>query len=158
MNDTFDFECSRCDSFGRFKVEENPRCECDETEDRLTAERDAARADVDNIREALAHLIDALAQQGAPTWERSLERACILTGRYVEPYTTLRDPNETRTARLLADWHEDDGDALWWMLPVREPPYCGTPLDDDWPFEDDEQPVWTALVVPDSIARDRRRA
>lgn len=31
------------------------------------------------------------------------------------------------------DWHEDDGPVLWWKLPVSEPPYAGTPLDDDFP-------------------------
>jgi hypothetical protein len=32
-------------------------------------------------------------------------------------------------ARPLADWHEDDGPALWWRFPIDEPPYVGTPLD-----------------------------
>ncbi len=36
------------------------------------------------------------------------------------------------TLRPLADWHEDLGPTLWWILPVNEPPYCGTPLDSDW--------------------------
>jgi hypothetical protein len=31
------------------------------------------------------------------------------------------------------DWHEDYGAVLWWTLPVSEPPYVGTPLDDDFP-------------------------
>ena len=30
------------------------------------------------------------------------------------------------------EWHEDDGPALWWRLPVQEPPWVGSPLDDDW--------------------------
>lgn len=38
------------------------------------------------------------------------------------------------TARPLAEWHEDDGPVLWWKLPVDEPPWVGTPLDDDWPM------------------------
>lgn len=32
-------------------------------------------------------------------------------------------------ARLLREWHEDDGPVLWWSFPVREPPYIGTPID-----------------------------
>lgn len=36
-------------------------------------------------------------------------------------------------ARTLADYHEDFGTVLWWMFPVTEPPYVGSPLDDDWP-------------------------
>lgn len=35
--------------------------------------------------------------------------------------------------RPLADWHEDDGAVVWWMIPVDEPAWIGTPLDDGWP-------------------------
>lgn len=30
-------------------------------------------------------------------------------------------------------WHEDYGSVLWWRFPVQEPPYSGSPLDEDWP-------------------------
>ena len=30
-------------------------------------------------------------------------------------------------------WHEDVGPVLWWRFPISEPPWCGTPLDSDWP-------------------------
>lgn len=43
------------------------------------------------------------------------------------------------------DWHEDDGDVLWWAFPVREPPYVGTPLDDDFPAYVTH---WTRLGPP----------
>lgn len=33
----------------------------------------------------------------------------------------------------LDEWHEDDGFALWWVFPVNEPPYVGSPLCSDWP-------------------------
>jgi hypothetical protein len=33
----------------------------------------------------------------------------------------------------LAQWHEDHGPQLWWKFPVSKPPYCGTPLNRDWP-------------------------
>lgn len=33
----------------------------------------------------------------------------------------------------LGKWHEDDGPVLWWKFPIVEPPYVGTPLDEDWP-------------------------
>lgn len=46
------------------------------------------------------------------------------------------------TPRSRDSWHEDDGTALWWTLPVEEPPYCGTPLDDDFP---DYATHWTPL-------------
>lgn len=34
-----------------------------------------------------------------------------------------------------SEWHDDDGDVLWYRLPVAEPPYVGSPLDTNW---DDE--------------------
>lgn len=37
------------------------------------------------------------------------------------------------TVRPIDEWHEDHGAALWWRFPIVEPPYSGTPLDDDFP-------------------------
>jgi hypothetical protein len=54
-------------------------------------------------------------------------------------------------SHLLADWHEDIGPALWWVLPLREPPWVGTPLDSDWP---DYHTHWTPLIVPDELCRE----
>lgn len=31
------------------------------------------------------------------------------------------------------EWREDDHDVLWYRLPIKEPPYCGTPNSSDWP-------------------------
>lgn len=41
--------------------------------------------------------------------------------------------DDYRTPHERAEWSEDVGPALWWRLPVTEPPYAGTPLDDDFP-------------------------
>lgn len=30
-------------------------------------------------------------------------------------------------------YYEDFGAVLWWRFPINEPPYCGSPLDSDWP-------------------------
>jgi len=30
-------------------------------------------------------------------------------------------------------YREDDGPVLWWLFPVVEPPWAGTPNDWDWP-------------------------
>ena len=61
-------------------------------------------------------------------------------------------------ARLAKYWDEDLGDCLWWDFPVEEPPYCGTPLDDDFqkykthftelhiPDEVEEEPKWVVKV------------
>lgn len=52
---------------------------------------------------------------------------------------------ETPTPRRRSAWHEDFGDVLWWKFPIEEPPYCGTPLDDDFP---DYVTHWTRFAIP----------
>lgn len=32
-------------------------------------------------------------------------------------------------ARPLSEWNEDVGDVLWWLFPITEAPYVGTPHD-----------------------------
>ncbi len=49
------------------------------------------------------------------------------------------------TARPIDEWHEDYGDVLWWIFPIAEPPYCGSPLASDWP---EYHTHWTPLVYP----------
>lgn len=68
--------------------------------------------------------------------------------------------------RPFCDWHEDHGPVLWWMIPISEAPYVGSPLDcgrnmsveiyigreqfewtgsstGGWPFDaDDERRLW----------------
>jgi hypothetical protein len=46
---------------------------------------------------------------------------------------------------LLDDWTEEDGCVLWWLFPITEPPYVGTPLDDEFPSYVTH---WTRIVVP----------
>jgi hypothetical protein len=64
---------------------------------------------------------------------------------------TLRDfvrtPRVATVARPIDEWHEDHGDMLWWRFPVNEPPYSGSPLDDDWPGYHTH---WTPIVCPDA--------
>ena len=43
------------------------------------------------------------------------------------------------------EWAEDDGPALWWFFPVCEPPYSGSPLDDDFPAYVTH---WTRIIIP----------
>ncbi len=52
----------------------------------------------------------------------------------VEDIDTVEREDFTKlhTLRPESEWHDDIGPALWWILPVNEPPYCGTPLDSDW--------------------------
>jgi len=50
--------------------------------------------------------------------------------------------------RSLDDWHENYGSVLWWKFPIEEPPYCGSPLDSDWP---DYHTHWTPLLTPKQL-------
>jgi hypothetical protein len=51
----------------------------------------------------------------------------------------------SRTMQPKDEWTEDDGNVLWWSLPLREPPYAGTPLDDDFP---EHLTHWTRIPPP----------
>jgi hypothetical protein len=61
------------------------------------------------------------------------------------------------TFRPAESWHEDDGNALWWLVPISEAPYSGTPLDIDFPYGDPEdghwpeEVRWTPLPMPKEI-------
>lgn len=50
-------------------------------------------------------------------------------------------------ARTRDSWEERCGAVLWWRFPIIEPPYVGSPLDDDFP---DYVTHWTPISVPKS--------
>ncbi len=58
----------------------------------------------------------------------------------------------SQSAEPFDAWHEDEGPVLWWDFPVAEEPYVGTPLDEDWPFEDTGTIGWTRLFCPARLA------
>ena len=58
-----------------------------------------------------------------------------------------RAATPTPEAMPLDDWSERDGPALWWRFPIEEPPYAGTPLDDDFPRHVTH---WTRIVLPNT--------
>ena len=62
----------------------------------------------------------------------------------------LDEPQKVK-ARLAKHWDEDLGDCLWWDFPVEEPPYCGTPLDDDFPKY---KTHFTELHIPDEVEKE----
>ena len=79
---------------------------------------------------------------------------------YEEPYTTieckteedyeglvnvLNKYNDASTPVPLEEWGEDIGDCLWWKFPIEEPPYCGSPLDENFP---DYVTHFTRLIIP----------
>lgn len=55
---------------------------------------------------------------------------------------------KAKKPRTIDEWHEDYGPVLWWSFPIEEPPYCGTPLDTDWP---EYHTHWTPIVEPTQI-------
>jgi len=36
--------------------------------------------------------------------------------------------SDLQRPRPYCDWHEDRGDVLWWLIPVSEAPWVGSPL------------------------------
>jgi hypothetical protein len=58
--------------------------------------------------------------------------------------------DELRRAQPLDQWHEAEGDVLWWKFPVSEPPYVGSPLDTGWPGYHTH---WTRIALPDDPNR-----
>lgn len=64
----------------------------------------------------------------------------------------LDEPQDEKVeAHLAKHWHEDVGDCLWWDFPVEEPPYCGTPLDDDFPSY---KTHFTQITMPDEVEKE----
>ncbi len=84
----------------------------------------------DQIESALAH---ALHPEEA---DAATEAVRIITAERERDAAVAR-LNEAEELRPASEWHEDIGDVLWYPVPVEEPPYCGSPLDSDWPFDED---------------------
>jgi hypothetical protein len=63
----------------------------------------------------------------------------------IEARATIARLRTLSCARPIDDWSEEDGAVLWWKLPLSEPPYSGTPLDDDFP---DYVTHWTPTPIP----------
>ena len=66
---------------------------------------------------------------------------------------TKLEESQKVIAQLSEKWHEDIGPVLWWDFPVEEPPYCGTPLDDDFPKY---KTHFTELHIPDEVEEEQK--
>lgn len=75
------------------------------------------------------------------------EGAISGTALLISEIKKLDEPQKV-IAHLAEKWHEDIGPVLWWDFPVEEPPYCGTPLDDDFPKY---KTHFTELHIPDEV-------
>ncbi|QJD87885.1 hypothetical protein [Cohnella herbarum] len=66
-------------------------------------------------------------------------------GEYLERIGIHAGNTGIQKARSIDEWHEDYGDVLWWAFPIEEPPYVGSPLDNDWPGYHTH---WTGITIP----------
>lgn len=55
------------------------------------------------------------------------------------------------TPKKFSEWGYEDGDVMWWEIPIAGPPeYIGSPTDSSWPWEeeDEEKLCWMAFPNP----------
>ena len=90
------------------------------------------------------HLEETEGENASGTFDQGYKEGCYHCEALIEQ---LDEPQKVK-ARLAKHWDEDLGDCLWWDFPVDEPPYCGTPLDDDFPKY---KTHFTELHIPDEV-------
>jgi hypothetical protein len=90
------------------------------------------------------HLEETEGENASGTFDQGYKEGCYHCEALIEQ---LDEPQKVK-ARLAKHWDEDLGDCLWWDFPVEEPPYCGTPLDDDFPRY---KTHFTELHIPDEV-------
>lgn len=76
-------------------------------------------------------------------WRDDYHRLLKTAEEIAKENTVLKEANELTPEE---EWHEDDGNVIWWKLPINEPPYVGTPLDSD--FEEGYYTHFTRLIEP----------
>ncbi|WP_052087965.1 hypothetical protein [Paenibacillus wynnii] len=117
------------------------------------AKEQKERADAAEAQEQQLKEVVQLAVNDLGLWSDKILAANVVLGQLQRVLSTLYPDNQAptteikqlETARPIDEWHEDFGDVLWWTFPIEEPPYCGTPLDEDWP---EYHKHWTPIVIP----------
>jgi len=66
-------------------------------------------------------------------------------GTVEEAQQIIRDHN-AKEVRPESEYHEDHGSVLWWVFPIQEPPYVGSPLNEDWPGYHTH---WSVIAIPE---------
>ena len=66
-----------------------------------------------------------------------------LVAAHAEITRLATERDEMVQLRPIDTWHEDDGNVLLWRVPIVEPPYCGSPLEDGFP--EDYYTHWSKL-------------
>ncbi len=106
--------------------------------ERLTAERDKAWQELNDIRAAI---------HADPEESTVDEVKRMLAGGKVLSYSHWDGPRIiSLRPRPRKEWTHEDGDVLWWVFPIDGPPWVGSPLDTRW--DDDLWTHWTPFVVP----------
>lgn len=82
------------------------------------------------------------------------------SNKLIDPTSSTLDlhPDLVKLQSLLqlrpeSEYHEDMGPVLWWGLPIKEPPYVGTPL--DWEFLPECYTHFSTLPVPELPQEDK---
>lgn len=83
--------------------------------------------------------------------QRVIERPCppderhcpCVTGAFIRAEKAEALLASITTLHPSEDYHEDYGNVLWWSAPIKEPPYCGTSLDDG--FIEEYYTHWSRL-------------
>jgi hypothetical protein len=107
---------------------------------------EALKAEAERLREER----DVLASEHAECPDRQKAALALLSERaqlqeaFERATKKAAEGKRLTTPRLPAEWHEDHGTVLWWRFPVVEPPWVGSPLDDEWEEEADFT-HWTPL-------------
>lgn len=57
---------------------------------------------------------------------------------------------ELHEPKKYEEYHEDNGNVLWFLIPICEPPYGGMPDDPDWPFRFSERPELFWVPLPNA--------
>lgn len=99
-------------------------------------------------KEELANQLNSrLSNCPSGSWDKGYNEGLMNAVIVVRNMHTVDEPQKVR-AKLAKHWHEDVGDCLWWNFQVEEPPYCGTPLDEDFPKY---KTHFTELCIPDEV-------
>jgi hypothetical protein len=96
---------------------------------------------------------------GEPCCKREFQRETMrkadqtireLRAALARPPAPAAAPQAPAKLSMACDWHEEDGDVLWFREPICEPPYLGSPMDDDFPYADLRDPMlrWVPLPWP----------
>lgn len=129
----------------------------EEVQDLLTYWKESPDTDFDTIMEILVSyktksrpFAGSLQETVALKWIANNTEEFMGAWLSIEPVKDYQDNSQRVIAYRADKWHEEMGDVLWWEFPIREAPYCGTPLDDDFP---EYMTHFTKISLPDEIER-----